>query len=206
MNFEDAVKKLGLGLTVVAIITLLAVYLFQGIVGALASLNSDIAKAIIVASIAATGTTVTAVLGKIYQQKLTIQQEIRDKKIPLYEEQLGLFFRVFFADKIQRKAATEQELIETFAKFSEKLIIWGGPDVIRAWSNLRLKFINGEPGSIQQILALEDFMFALRKDIGNDNAILDRGDLLRLFVNDLDMHSTLIDANDQTTPKNNKAA
>lgn len=206
MNSKYDAKQLCLGLIALAIVTFLVIYLLGAFFEALTSLDSDLAKAIIVASIAAIGTTATAALGKIYQQKIAIKQEIRDKKVPLYEEQLGIFFRVVFAEKIKSKAATEQELIEAFANFSEKLIIWGGPDVIRAWSNLRLKLVNEESGNIAQIIALEDFMFALRKDLGNDNSKLDKGDLLQLFVNDLDIHGISGDVKELSTSQNNKAA
>ena len=93
---------------------------------------------------------------------------------------------MLFAKKLGEKPASEKEMMKAFAELSESLVIWGGPAVIKAWETFQTHPF-GTTTAESGALAFEKFMLALRKDIGNSNMGLGNGDLLRLFVNDLDL-------------------
>jgi hypothetical protein len=105
------------------------------------------------------------------------------KKIPIYEQQVSVFFDFLLAEKLGKKRATETELVRDFASFSEKLIIWGDPRVIKAWDAFRSHTAQSPEAGI---LHFEKLMFELRKDVGSSNSDLRTGDLLKIFINDLD--------------------
>jgi hypothetical protein len=65
------------------------------------------------------------------------------------------------------------------------MIVWGSDSVLRAFGEFRIASLKQPEGLIQLMAALEDLMLAIRKDLGYKNAKIVRGDLLRLFINDL---------------------
>lgn len=162
-------------------------FFLAAVLDKLNSINSDLIKTIVGASVATIGAALTIVLGKAWELKTKIRQDIRDKKIPIYENQLETFFKVFFSEKIGEEKLAEQDLIKAFAKFSEKIMIWGSSEVISAWEAFRTG--SSEPQNLERsILAFEAFILALRKDIGNSNKHLSKGDILKIFINDLDFN------------------
>jgi hypothetical protein len=183
---ENQATPKGVFIGIVALCAiLLALYFFlAALLDKLNEINSDLIKTLVGATIAAVGAAITIVLGKAWELKTKIKQEIREKKIPIYEEQLHTIFKVLFDDKIGRTKLSEKELLEKFAEFSEKLVIWGSPTTIRAWNEFRE--FNWEGATPENALqAFGKFMIALRKDLGNSNAGVAPTDLLRLFINDI---------------------
>jgi hypothetical protein len=68
-----------------------------------------------------------------------------------------------------------------FVKMAETLTIWGSNDVVKEFG----KFETVSTNPSQTMYAFEEFMFAMRRDLGhNGNLVL--GSLLRLFVTDID--------------------
>ena len=130
------------------------------------------------------GAAITVVVGKLWEQHLKIQDEIRAKKAPIYEEQIAALFKVLFASKITGRPPDTKEVVAAFASFSEQLITWGSKDVIKAWNNFRS--LGARPAGLERegMDRLEDVFFAIRKDLRNKDRGLKRGDLLGLFMND----------------------
>jgi hypothetical protein len=81
-------------------------------------------------------------------------------------------------------------MIQAFSAFTEKLIIWGGSDVIRAWVDSRVHDWSGN-APVDGLRKLDGFIRAIRKDLGNKNWKLAEGDLIRLFVNDFESFERL---------------
>jgi hypothetical protein len=185
MNLKQKFADLLLAMLAVAGIAGI-VYLFSvGILDKLNSVNSELTKASIGAVVAVFVAAVTIVLGKAWELKTKIKQEIREKKIPVYEKQLEAIFATLFSDKLKSGEGTGDDLLKAFIGFSEKIVIWGDSEVISSWEQFRRSF--SESASLEkQMAALEDFILALRKDVGNSNKSLKRGDILRAFLNDVD--------------------
>ncbi len=100
-------------------------------------INSDLGKAMVAGSVTLFAAIVTVVLGKIWETRAKIQADVRDRKIPVYEKQINTFFQVLLASKLGEKPLEGVELQKAFLEFTQKLIVWGGPAVIRAWSEFR---------------------------------------------------------------------
>lgn len=67
-----------------------------------------------------------------------------------------------------------------FAKFNRGVIAWGAPEVIYAW----LKFRSQKQGSdaiAKALVNMDSILHAIRRDLGNKNYGLSRGDLISLF-------------------------
>ena len=57
------------------------------------SIDSDLSKTIVGSSLAVLGAAITIAAGKILEQRIKIKQEVREKKVPVYEEQMEAIFR-----------------------------------------------------------------------------------------------------------------
>jgi hypothetical protein len=146
--------------------------------------QADLTGVIIGAAATILGAAITVVVGKLWEQHLKIRDELRARKAPIYERHIATFFKIFFAHKITGKAADQKELLADFAAVAEQMIVWGSADVIKAWNNCRAALQSGGAGQ-EGIDRLEDVFMAIRKDLGNDDRDMKKGEVLRLFVNDL---------------------
>ena len=64
------------------------------IIDKLNSVNSDLGKAIVTAAATGFFAVLALVIGKAWEQRTKIQQDMREKKIPVYEKQIETFFAV----------------------------------------------------------------------------------------------------------------
>ena len=185
MNIRSQLWSIAIGLGTLYAIGYGAYLLFATTIDKLNSINSDVSKTVIAGGFALVGTVITLVAGKLWEQHIKIRQEVREKKIPVYEQQITTFFNAMFAQKKGLTPMSEPELQKAFAEFTEKLIVWGSSEVIQSWQQFRTHdWQNGTP--VQAFMQLESFLKTLRKDIGNENKHLKDGDLLRLFITDFD--------------------
>jgi len=88
-------------------------------------------------------------------------------------------------------APSEKETMEFFLGFNQKMMVWGSDKVLAAWVKWLRATTNQEALKQSPMLALilyEDLILAIRRDLGHKNKDLKRGDVLRLFVTDIDQH------------------
>lgn len=181
-----SVRQFFLGL--VAIFALLAgagFVLFQA-VDAFSDLEPEVATPVVAAVVTVTVSVFSIVWQRRVERLQRLEEEHREQKVPIYEEFMGLWFRVLFSDKMGEPKPTEHELLKFFKEFTEKLMTWGSDAVIREYSTFRQMAVDpdAEPG-IGQMLQFEKVLFAIRRDLGHKNRELAEGDLLALFVNDI---------------------
>src|SRR5690606_51151 len=100
--------------------------------------------AIVAGAFAVVAATVTLVIGKIWEQKIKLKQEVYAKKVPVYETQVSTLFEIVFAGK-KGEELDQDKVVQMFADFTEKLMIWGGPEVIRCWQQFRLHDWQDQP-------------------------------------------------------------
>lgn len=134
----------------------------------------------IVAVITAGATIYAAIKTKSAERIKEIEQELRKQKAPIYEE-----FSEFILGKVLNNKASEDEMKEFVIKFSQKMLVWGGDNVINAWVDFR-KNVGNENFQYQVLFLIENVLFAIRSDMGHLNKGLKQGDLLTLFVNDME--------------------
>jgi hypothetical protein len=70
-------------------------------------------------------------------------------------------------------------------------MVWGSDEVLAGWVKWRRLLINEaavKENPIRSMLLYEELIFAIRRDLGHKNKSLVTGDILALFVNDIDEH------------------
>ena len=152
-----------------------------------ASLQKEVAAAIIVASATVLVSVLSVVVGKYYERKRSIEQELRQKKIPMYEEFIRFWFDLFMSDKLTGEPMKEKRMLEYFNTFTQKLMVWGSDEVVNIWSNYRrgIPVTPSASDALHSMLEFEKLLAAIRKDLGHNNRNLKEGDLLGLFINDM---------------------
>lgn len=160
--------------------------LFSYLFGLVLSLQKEVAAAIIAAMSTIIVSVLSITIGKYYERKMIIEQELREKKIPIYEEFIEFYFKLLMSSKFKGEKMSEKEMTKFFMKFTQKLTVWGSDDVVYQWSKIRRKIIENRNNPKDNILELEKLLLAIRKDTGHKNKYLNQGDLLGLFINDID--------------------
>lgn len=156
----------------------------------LLNLNSDIAVAVIAASASLLVAAVTVVLGKLYEARAIIQKEHRDRKAPIYEALIKFLMRIVMSVKTE-KPITESEMMEFLEDFNQRVMVWGSDGVLAAWVKWRSYAINQDmmkTNPLGLMFLYEEVIYQIRRDLGHSNVGLKRGDILKLFINDIDNH------------------
>jgi hypothetical protein len=156
----------------------------------LASISSSIAVAIIAAAATVLVSVLSIILGKLYESRSLIQKEHREKKIPVYEDLIKFMFRVLMSTKTG-DSLPEKEMIEFMLGFTQRAIVWGSDDVLAVWVRWRRLLTDAEAvkaNPMKSLFLYEELLFAIRRDLGHRNRALVTGDMLALFVNDVDQN------------------
>lgn len=156
----------------------------------LASVNSVVAVAVITAAATVLVSILSIVLGKVYESRLLIQKEHREKKIPVYEELIKFMFRIVMGAKTGGPP-TETEMVQFMSDFTQRIMVWGSDEVLAAWVKWRRLLTNEtamKASPMQPMFLYEELILAIRRDLGHRNRALVKGDILALFVNDIDQY------------------
>lgn len=163
-------------------------WVFMGIVG----LDEKISAAII----AACATVFVSVATVVYTQQKTKSREIdnshRSQKMEIYKQFMDkAVIGLLKASKEKKIESPEyqKELEDLFFAFTGDVIVWGSPAVIRAYTSFRNTGSNPDI-----VLRIDDLLQAMRKDLGNSNWTLNRGDLIKLFITDPESLDALINS------------
>lgn len=152
------------------------------------SVDPRISAALVTGLLAIVATSLTITIPKYLEKKMEVEEHLREKKSETYKELVELLFKILMGNKTG-EALEEKEVIKTMSKFTENLILWGSEEVIKAYKDFRIYFMNRKPGdklTLDAINIMENLLFAIRKDMGHKNKHLKQGDILSLFINDLD--------------------
>ena len=144
--------------------------------------------AAMVAGLATVAVSVVGVfLGRYFERRKMLEAEIRVASIPMYTEfingMLAMFRSADPADDDETAKRTA-DLVELLTRLTPDLVRWASDDVLVAWSRYRRR-----ASSLSTKDSMQEFgelMKALRKDFGHRNRGVKVGDLLGLFVNDID--------------------
>lgn len=121
---------------------------------------------------------------KKLEEKRSVEQSMRPKKIELYDSFITFLMRVFVNNPNSDKPKDE-EITKFFAEKTPELIIYGSNKVIKKWGKLRIS-IDENHENAKKLFVFEDFIHETRIDLGHGGASYSKGDILRLFVNDID--------------------
>lgn len=138
--------------------------------------------------IAAGGTIIASVIAVIYNHRRTKEREIaeahRPQKIEVYKKFMEMYVNIIKSGKkgqiLTGSGELPEDLENSFFEFTRDVIVWGSPDVIKAYSAFRS--ISGDKYNI--IFRVDEMLREIRKDLGNSNKGIKSGDLIKLFLTD----------------------
>jgi hypothetical protein len=166
---------LGLAIVVVCAGTLL--FAARAIWRVLVGVNSQLAVALITAGTTVLVATITVMLGRYYERKRDIEAQFRTEKIKIYDQFLCDLFKTFHdgtnADSI--------DVVAFLREWQRKLVLWGGPDVLRTYFRWVVRLKRKIPDA-QTMFLMDEFFRALRSDIGQSSRGLDQGSFAHLVL------------------------
>lgn len=188
---DSNTKWLSMVLGTLAIAAIAALLLYSGwfVVQNFGKLNPEVAVAIV----SAFGALLIALAGRSLERRTQAIREQQQRRIPVYEEFVKGIFKgmQLGVPKDNRKEDFDAEqFLATATNFTQKVLVWGSPEVLQAWVEFRYEgsregVAKDEYGQ-NLLLLMEEFFMAMRKDLGLSNRGVSDGDLLKLFINDLD--------------------
>lgn len=152
---------------------------------AFVQLNSTVAAGMVAAVSTVLVSVISVLYSKHLEQKLNIRKEHREKKIPVYEELITFIFDVIYAQKEGATPIPDDELIKTYSRITQKIIIWASDDVVRAFHKFRSASLEQQENSMQLALSVEELFLAIRRDLGHKNKNIFTGQILGTFMNDM---------------------
>ena len=177
-----------------ALLALVAVGIYLAVAKfweALSGADPNIAAALIAASGTVLVSAFSVAAARLLENRARIAEEHRVQKAPIYQELQEFFFKVLFANKMGEKPTTEREMVKFFAEFTPRLSVWGSNDVIRTFVDFRKMSAkigqqSTSESAVQLIFLYEQVIFKIRSDLGHSNAGLKSGDILSLFITDIE--------------------
>lgn len=116
-----------------------------------------------------------------------IERDHRLQRAQVYEELFKNIFTVFMSARLKVESPSEDEMIRYMFDFNRRVILWGSPQILKSWGEFRTLAPEGshlsEEKNLEVLIALENFLLAVRRDLGHSNEGLDTGDLLQVFMN-----------------------
>jgi hypothetical protein len=142
--------------------------------------NPTVAAASVTAMATIIGAIITLLVGRYFERRKTIEDDIRSKMIPLYSALVKGFLAVFNAGQ-DGQAQTAQEFFE---EVTPDLLTWASDDVLLEWS--RFKRSIGKVPDDEVPFLFEKLLVAIRRDYGHSGKNVTEGDILGLFITDID--------------------
>jgi hypothetical protein len=121
---------------------------------------------------------------KSIETKRAVEQAMRPKKLELYTEFNRFFMSIFDNEKVAEKP-TEDDIMRFFSDKTPELITFASNEVIEKWGKLRVGLETTTANEAKMFL-VEEMLKAIRTDLGHGKRGFHKGDILRLFVNDID--------------------
>lgn len=121
---------------------------------------------------------------KSIETKRAVEQAMRPKKLELYTEFNRFFMSIFANEKVAKKPA-DDDIMKFFSDKTPELITFASNEVIEKWGKLRVG-LEAAPANEAKMFLVEEMLKAIRTDLGHGRRGFHKGDILRLFVNDID--------------------
>jgi len=80
-------------------------------------------------------------------------------------------------------------MLEFMSDFNQRIMVWGSDDVLAVWVQWRRAATNEsdvKANPMKLMLLYEQLILTIRRDLGHKNSNLNTGDVLALFINDID--------------------
>ena len=190
MQTIKKVFQLIIGFILIALLIWGAYLLFKAVGAIFSSVDPKLAAGMIAGSATIFVSVITVLFSKKQEHKVDIQNQLREKKIPIYENIIEFIFLITFAEKLGKEQPSEQEMIKFFADTTRDLVIWGSKDIVKEFGNFRDTLTNLASTSDTTVMlaCVEDLFIAIRKDLGHNVSGIKRGEILRLYINDTEVY------------------
>jgi hypothetical protein len=174
------------------------VWFVRGSVSTFTHLPSGTATAIVTGSVTFLVAIVGILVSRFLERRSNREREQQEKRVPVYEEFVSGLLELMGATRASSAEGESEGEAESgtgvqdanafLARFTERVIIWGSEDVVREWVSFRKANSASNSGqeNFENLYRLESLLLVMRRDLGLRNKKLERGDLLRLWINDLD--------------------
>jgi len=117
-----------IGFIVLALLIIGSVWVIASLLLWFGSLQSNVALALIAASVTIFTSTAAVVLGRYLESKKEREAAHRDKKVLLYDEFTGRLFKMFHGEESDE--AGNADLVDFLRDVQRKLILWSGPKTV----------------------------------------------------------------------------
>jgi hypothetical protein len=124
--------------------------------------------------------------GEFFTRRRVAQQYRWDKVAPTYGEFVGLMRKI--AKQTEATGEPPADLLEFMGRFTDLLILWGSPEIIKAWVDMHRHLESGYEDEREVIVDWAKMLLAIRKDLGHGDRKLDTRDLLKITITDVDQH------------------
>lgn len=108
------------------------------------------------------------------------------EKRQAYMKLVDTIFGAVMAGKPGQARRSQQKIASDLLNFKKHLMVWAGADFIRCWNEFETdldKLTKEETkGSVSPLLLWDRLLRELRKDLGQDDAILEDGELAALLL------------------------
>jgi hypothetical protein len=139
--------------------------------------------------IAASAALVVFAGGEFFTRRRVAQQYRWDKIAPTYKEFVSLLRRLAKHSKVGAEGGeAPPDLLDFMGEFSDLLLLWGSPEVIKAWVEMNRHLEAGYEDDREVIVDWASMLLAIRKDLGHGDRRLDKRDLLKVTITDIDQH------------------
>ena len=192
---EQTVGAIVKGLVVLAIVVAIVGFAIVAVINAVAgsvanmlSALSTLDVAIVVALITGCVSILTVIGGSIANNYLAYRQRrseyLRGHREQAYQKLIEIEYKMLMKSK-KEEVYSADEMLDDMNEFNQSLTLWGSSKAIRLWDEWRLSTVDKKPDPSELLFAMEKVLIQLRRDMGQGRG-LKQGDLLKLFINDID--------------------
>lgn len=169
-------------------------WIIASIWDALVSVDTKLAVGIVAAFTTVLGATLTVTIGKYLERKQAVEAHFRERKVEIYDEFLGEFFKLFEG----QNNVDNSTLVSFFQEWNRKVIVWGGSEVLRSYIKWMSHLRSNEPNA-ESMFLMGDFVLAVRKDLGLSNKGIDRKTFASLILKNSDLFLEMAIKNPRVT-------
>ena len=165
----------------------IAVYIIYEIFSWFSDSVKDVNPSVGAALIAGAATVISSVFIASYNSRKAKEKSAfdahREKKAETYNEFMNVVIELMRNTKDGKKGdeVLPENLEEFFYNFTSKIMVYGGPGVVKAYSNWRTASVN-EENATQSLLLVDSLFREMRSDLGESNKGIEANELLGLFI------------------------
>ncbi|HLA85446.1 MAG TPA: hypothetical protein VJL29_11685 [Thermoguttaceae bacterium] len=129
------------------------------------------------------GSVALVVVARWMEGRAAALRDLREKRTAVYDQLLQHLLKLVMG-RATGEVVPEAEVLRFMTNFAQRMMVWGSEDVLAAWSRLRTAMceLQANSGTRRAMLAYEDLVRAVRRDLGYQDRELEAGKLMALFV------------------------